>query len=257
MQIPSYTIFDREFYKRNLKKCIKNSYKSNFLVEETSQNVAERVDEFSKSFDNALIYGLFKHSALSTKITNLQKGGLVLDRSHGAKAGLCFDEEFNTCQESYYDLVISNLSLHFVNDLPGALIQYRKILNKDGVFIATLFGGETLKELKDSFIKTDNHFYNGSTPHIIPFIDIRDGASLLQRAGFAQAISDSFIIKVKYSSIFNLFWDIKGIGQNNCLINRSKITLPKQYFTKLEEMYKADHNCEATFEIITITGFKT
>ncbi|KIE05332.1 hypothetical protein NF27_DT01060 [Candidatus Jidaibacter acanthamoeba] len=257
MQVSDYSIFDREFYKLNIKRCVKNFKKHDFLVNEVSENVAERIREFSKRFDNALIYGLFDRSVLDEKI-DIKRGFPVYEFTQTYNQGECivFDEEYNTCIEDSYDLIISNLSLSFVNDLPGALIQYKKILKKGGVFIATLFGGDTLKELKDVLIKTDSKFYGGSRPHIIPFIDIKDGAALLQRAGFTQAISDSFNIIGRYSSIFNLLRDIKGMGQSNCLSARSKIILPKNYFSEAEEIYKKDYNLEATFEVITITGFK-
>ena len=257
MQVSDYSIFDREFYKLNIKRCVKNFKKHDFLVNEVSENVAERISEFSKRFDNALIYGLFDRSVLDEKI-DVKRGFPVYEFIQTYNQGECivFDEEYNTCIEDSYDLIISNLSLSFVNDLPGALIQYKKILKKGGVFIATLFGGDTLKELKDVLIKTDSKFYGGSRPHIIPFIDIKDGAALLQRAGFTQAISDSFNIIGRYSSIFNLLRDIKGMGQSNCLSARSKIILPKNYFSEAEEIYKKDHNLEATFEVVTITGFK-
>lgn len=258
MQVSNYTIFDRSLYKLNQRKCIKHFHQHNFLINEISNNIAERLEEFSRKFKRTLVYGLFNPLALDSKHSLAEHAYITpeLAEIYNIKQPIIFDEEFNICEKEHYDLAISNLSLSFINDLPGALIQYNMILKKGAMFIATLFGPETLKELKDVLIQTDSFFYGGSTPHILPFIDIRDGAALLQRAKFSQVISDSFIIKVKYSSLINLLKDIKGMGYNNCLLNRCKTILTKNYFSKAEEIYKKLYNLEASFEVITITGFK-
>lgn len=108
------------------------------------------------------------------------------------------------------DLIISCLSLHWVNDLPNAFKKILESLKEDGVFLASVFGGDTLYELRSSFQLAELERRGGLSPHISPFTEVRDIGNLLTRAGFCMLTIDTDEIVVNYPSIFELMWDLKG-----------------------------------------------
>ena len=130
------------------------------------------------------------------------------------------DEELLPFEPDSLDLVISSLSMHWVNDLPGAFSQIMKCLKNDGVFLAAVFGGDTLFELRSSLQLAELERLGGISPHISPFTEIRDIGSLLTRAGFTMLTIDTDEIVVGYPSMFELMWDLKGMGESNAAFNR-------------------------------------
>jgi len=132
------------------------------------------------------------------------------------------DEEFLPFEPASLDLVTSSLSMHWVNDLPGAFRQIINCLKNDGVFIGAVFGGDTLYELRSSLQLAELERHGGIAPHISPFTEIRDIGSLLTRAGFTMLTVDTDEIVVRYPSMFELMWDLKGMGENNAAYNRCR-----------------------------------
>lgn len=242
-------IFNRQLYKRNIERSLKNYHKHNFLVADVSENIENRISDFNTKFDKVLIYGFFESNLSETK--HADKAHIATNQANT----IVFDEEYNPLVGKEYDLIISNLSLHFVNDIPGALHQYKRCLKKDGLLIASFFGPKTLGDLRSIFLELDNEQLGGITIHISPFIDMKDGAWLLQRAGFKDPVADNRIISVKYKDIMQLFRDIKGFGQGNCIHIAHHKFLGKNYFQKLKHFYSVKHDNLFEFEIITITGF--
>lgn len=132
------------------------------------------------------------------------------------------DEEFLPFEPASLDLVTSSLSMHWVNDLPGAFRQIINCLKNDGVFMGAVFGGDTLYELRSSLQLAELERHGGIAPHISPFTAIRDIGSLLTRAGFTMLTVDTDEIVVRYPSMFELMWDLKGMGENNAAYNRCR-----------------------------------
>lgn len=130
------------------------------------------------------------------------------------------DEESLPFEPSSVDLVTSSLSMHWVNDLPGAFHQIIRCLKNDGVFICAMFGGDTLYELRSSLQLAELERHGGIAPHISPFTEVRDIGSLLTRAGFTMLTVDTDEIVVGYPSMFELMWDLKGMAENNAAYNR-------------------------------------
>lgn len=130
------------------------------------------------------------------------------------------DEECLPFEPASLDLVTSSLSMHWVNDLPGAFRQIINCLKSDGVFIGAVFGGDTLYELRSSLQLAELERHGGIAPHISPFTEIRDIGSLLTRAGFTMLTVDTDEIVVCYPSMFELMWDLKGMGESNAVYNR-------------------------------------
>lgn len=159
-----------------------------------------------------------------------------------------------------YDLAVSVLGLHTVNDLPGVLAQIRRALKPDGLFLAALFGGATLHELRDALAFAESEARGGASPRVSPFADVRDLGGLLQRAGFALPVADVERTVVRYASFATLIEDLRALGETNVLAERSRRPLPRAVLAKAIEHYTerhadADGKLRATFDIIYLTGW--
>ena len=158
-----------------------------------------------------------------------------------------------------FDLALSLYTLQSINDLPGALIQIHRALKSDGLFLAAVFGGDTLYELRDCFARAESETRGGISPRVAPFADVRGLGGLLQRAGFALPVTDSEKVSVRYSSLAGLARDLRAHGQTNNLAARSRVFLGRRTFEALEACYAARHAANgklvATFETIFLTGW--
>ncbi|HEY2836497.1 MAG TPA: methyltransferase domain-containing protein [Rhizomicrobium sp.] len=167
--------------------------------------------------------------------------------------------EILSAREAGFDLALSLYTLQSINDLPGALIQIRRSLKPDGLFLAAIFGGDTLKELRDSFALAESEIRGGISPHVAPFADVRDLGGLLQRAGFALAVTDGEKLSVRYSGLVDLVRDLRAHGQTNVLAARSRHFLGRRTFEALGACYAARHATDGklntTFETIFLTGW--
>src|SRR5260221_123892 len=135
------------------------------------------------------------------------------------------------------DAVFSVLSLHWVNDLPGALVQIRRALKPDGLFLAALLGGETLRELREAMIEAEIMEESGASPRVSPFADLRDGAGLLQRAGFALPVGDSDRITVTYPDALALMRELRGMGETSALIERRRNPMRRATLMRAASIY--------------------
>jgi len=173
---------------------------------------------------------------------------------------IVLDEETLPFAAHSLDLIISALSLHWVNDIPGVLAQALQCLKPDGLFLASLFGGETLVELRDCLSSAELELRGGITPRLSPMVTIKDAGTLLQRTGFALPVVDCNRLQVTYPHPLALLHDLRKMGENNALINRSRTPLPRALLNRTIELYQkryrlADGRIPATFEIITLTGW--
>ncbi len=158
------------------------------------------------------------------------------------------------------DLVVSALALHWVNDLPGALIQIRQALRPDGLFLAAMVGGETLTELRQSFALAETEISGGISPRIVPFVDVRDLGGLLQRAGFALPVTDIDRLTFRYGSVAGLFRDLRSLAATNILTERLRRPLTKRLLMRVVEIYAErfsdpDGRLRATVDIVWLSGW--
>ncbi len=158
------------------------------------------------------------------------------------------------------DLIVSALTLHLVNDLPGMLAQIRRALRPDGLFLAALPGGATLTELRQAFAESELALRGGISPRVMPFADIRDMGALLQRAGFALPVCDSDRLTVRYEDAGALFADLKAMGATNPLADRDRIPATRRLLAQVAADYRAgfsdpDGRVRATFEILSVSGW--
>ena len=158
-----------------------------------------------------------------------------------------------------FDLAVSLYSLQAINDLPGALIQIRRALKPDGLFLAALFGGETLRELRESFAVAETEISGGISPRVSPFADVRDMGALLQRGGFALPVADVERLQVRYRDFGALVRDLRAHGQGNALVARRRQFLGRRILNALIAHYSARHaqdgKLNATFETLYLTGW--
>lgn len=159
-----------------------------------------------------------------------------------------------------HDLVIHALNLHWANDPVGQLVQCRHALRPDGLLIAPLFGGQTLHELRSVLAEAEAEVTGGLSPRVLPMGEIRDLGGLLQRAGFALPVADSFTLTVLCQDLFRLMIDLRAMGEANALADRLRHPTRSRVFVRAAELYfqhfaGADGLIPATFEIIVLTGW--
>ncbi|XP_063978633.1 arginine-hydroxylase NDUFAF5, mitochondrial [Diachasmimorpha longicaudata] len=246
-----------------------------YLKEEVGYRLADRVFDIKREFQCALDLGCGRgHVSKNIEPASVKK--LILaDMSPSfvqqaeAPEGVeverkVLDEESFSLGDNSLDLVISCLSLHWVNDLPGCFSRIIQSLRSDGVFMAAIFGGDTLFELRSSLQLAELERDGGISPHISPFTQIRDIGSLMTRAGFTMLTIDCDEMVIGYPSMFELMWDLKGMAENNAARNR-KLHLKRDTAVAAaavyEELYgkiKEDGSpyIPATFQIIYMLGWK-
>jgi SAM-dependent methyltransferase len=183
--------------------------------------------------------------------------------SEAAKAGLSLvvgDEEALPFAPGSIDLAISALSLQFVNDLPGVLAQIRRALRPDGLFLAAMLGGETLRELGESFARAESEVTGGASPRVAPFVEVRAAGALLQRAGFALPVVDQDRITVRYADPLGLMRDLRAMGATSALAERSRRPLRRDVLAHAiaayaERFADPDGRIRATFDVISLSGW--
>jgi hypothetical protein len=152
------------------------------------------------------------------------------------------------------------MSLQWANDLPGVLVQIRRALAPDGLFLAALVGGQSLTELRTALTAAEAELTGGASPRVAPFVDVRDLGGLLQRAGFALPVTDVEPVIVRYSSMFALMRDLRGMGATNALCERSRVPLRRAVLLRAAEIYSErfsdpDGRLRATFDIVWLSGW--
>ncbi len=238
-----YTIFDRPLIRQRSRA---RDPGADYLFVEGALGLAERLSEINRTFKEVLTFGPgLAEDFFKTKPEKLAKGQ---------------DEELLGFPENSFDLVISNLTLHWVNDLPGTLVQIRRALKPDGLFLAVMFGGETLAELKQSLLMAETEIRGGVSPRVSPFVEIKDGGHLLQRAGFAMPVTDMDKLTVSYDHPFQLMSELRAMGENNALLERQKTFTGKGTLNRAAEIYQdlfsdAEGRIMASFHFLHLTGW--
>lgn len=251
-------IFDRMAVKRNRARSARYGADANFLFADVAQRLAERRFDISRPLETAALLG--GRGLLSAK--DLGCTALIsIDSAPGLLSGACAvcDEEALALAEGKFDAIFSLLTLHTVNDLPGALIQINRALKPDGVFIGAVFAAGTLEPLKQAFLNADVETTGGVRPRIAPFLDVRDAGGLLQRAGFQMPVADTESVVVNYSQPLSLLRDLRMMGEANALTQRSKAALGKatlgHCLGALEAQRSASGKIPIRFEIAFMTGW--
>ncbi|MCF8473512.1 MAG: methyltransferase domain-containing protein [Emcibacter sp.] len=255
-------IFDRKQLHRNRDRAAKNLHSHDFLLQEVAERLHDKYLDIKRDFQNILDLGCHR-GALATLLSDkfvIQQdlSRKYLDQIKGIRVQA--DEEALPYRSQSLDLIVSNLSLHWINDLPGCLAQIKQCLKPDGLFLGTLLGGESLTELRHCLMEAEINIRGGVSPRISPFMDVQAGGSLLQRAGFALPVVDTDRITVTYENAFKLMQELQGMGESNILNKRFKgLTSPRVMMecAKIYQEKYTDHRgrITATFDIIYLMGW--
>ncbi len=257
---PSPIIFDRALVRRHRRRAAALG-EATFLLDRVAEDMADRLAAVLRRFDIAVDLGT-PGEAVRESLARLGSIGTIIavDALPRRRPAVIADEEALPFGDGILDLVVSALALHHVNDLPGTLVQIRRALKPDGLFVAALVGGETLTELRQSFATAESEIDGGVSPRVAPFADLRDLGALLQRAGFALPVTDVDRVGVRYDSAFELMGDLRRMGATNALIARRRQPLRRATLARMAELYgqrfaDADGRVRATFEIVWLLGW--
>ncbi|UYW33566.1 methyltransferase domain-containing protein [Methylorubrum extorquens] len=257
----SAPMFDPALVRRRIARARRSGY-AGFLLERVAEDLEDRLAAVTRSFPLGLDLGtplpLVSERLLQTgrveRMIRLapvsEPGGSVVGDPEvlpfGGRAG--------------FDLAVSALALQHVNDLPGALLQVRRALKPDGLFLAGLLGGATLTELRQAFLQAESETEGGASPRVAPFAELRDLGGLLQRAGFALPVVDADTITVRYGDPFALMRDLRAMGLTNALHDRRRAPLRRATLMRAAAIYAErfsdpDGRLRATFEILWLSGW--
>ena len=261
---PQARIFDRRLLRDRRGRAAGELHAHDFLLTEIAERLADRLSDIARRFPAGARSRRARrhpgaHAAGPRRDRNPDPVGCFAGQR--ATAGeLVADEELLPFKEQSFDAILSNLSLHWVNDLPGALAQIRSSLKPDGLFLASLFGTGTLQELRTALMEAELAETGGASPRVSPFADLRDAAGLLQRAGFALPVADADTVTVTYGDFFALLRDLRGMGETNILLDRLKQPTRRTVFARAAAIYQerfadAQGRLPATFQILFLTGW--
>ncbi|WP_011582320.1 MULTISPECIES: methyltransferase domain-containing protein [Chelativorans] len=238
---------------------------ADFLMRRAAEDLSERLATVERRLPRAAaLFSLTPHAA--DAIAESGKSDHVLrietDRQllSGPYDGLVATAETIPLPPESLDLCVSLLTLHEANDLPGLLVQVRRALKPDGLFLAAFAGAGTLQELRESLLQAEAELTGGATPRVGPFADVRDAGALLQRAGFALPVADIETVTVRYGTMFDLMRDLRAMGVTNTLVERSRRPATRSLFFRAAEIYQerfadADGRIRATFNIVWLSGW--
>ncbi|MBX9805885.1 MAG: methyltransferase domain-containing protein [Alphaproteobacteria bacterium] len=255
-------LFDRVLLKSRRNRASLKFSQHAFLKNRIGQDLGNRLKLIRRTFPVVVDLGghtgqlasILPNALISTDLSE----AMVCHSPSPLKVVL--DEEALPFAKHAIDLIISALSLHWVNDFPGFLAQAFHCLKPDGLFLVSLFGGETLIELRDCFYSAELELHGGVSPRLSPMISVKEAGALLQRAGFALPVVDHDRIQVTYPHPLALLHDLRNMGETNILYQRSKAPLSRRLLMRMVELYQerygvADGRVKATFDVVTLTGW--
>ena len=259
-------VFDRALLRRRRTRAAARMDAHDFLFRAGAERLADRLDDMRGGFARVLELGA--HGALLRDAIGARAGAeayVVADAAlplAAAARGLrvVADEEALPFAEGAFDLVVANLGLHWINDLPGTLIQMRRCLRPDGLLLASMLGGRTLEELRACLLAAEAEVAGGASPRVSPFADARDAGGLLQRAGFALPVVDADLLVASYPDALALMRDLRGMGESNATLDRRRAFTRREVLLRAAAIYAErfggpDGRVPASFEILTLTAW--
>jgi NADH dehydrogenase [ubiquinone] 1 alpha subcomplex assembly factor 5 len=255
----SQIIFDRAAVRRHRDRAAPLIERVRPVLQETSERLLDRLDDIKARFTQALDIGGRGVVAPQLRARGIDVVSCDLSPRMAAResgAAVVADEEFLPFVRGSFDLVVANLSLHWVNDLPGALIQLRMALRPDGLLLASFPTLGTLDTLRSSLTEIEAELTGGASPRIAPFIELQDGAGLLQRAGFVLPVADGDSLDLAYDDPLALLLDLRAGGETNAVALRNRRPPPRALFPRaLARMAADERQVRATLRIATLTGW--
>ncbi len=248
-------IFDSAAKRRQRRRAAAGFAAHDFLHAEAADRLLDRLADIRRQFPLALLQG-----AVPAWLAQRPQAAAIGDMV-GLGSDFVAQEDLLPLAEGRFDLALCLLNLHWVNDLPGALIQLQRCLKPDGLFLAALLGGDTLTELRQAWLLAESESGLGATPHVSPMVGTYDGAALLQRAGFALPVADAERVTVTYRDAFALMRELRGMGEGNALLGRHKGFTRRSTMLRMAQIYaerfsEPDGRIRATFEFVMLTGWR-
>ena len=236
---------------------------ADFLMRDAAQELADRLSAVERRFPRAAILltptGLAADALRATgKVDEVVEVAAHRDLLGGP--GEIAEGDRLPLEPASLDLAVSLLSMQEMNDIPGFLIQVRRALKPDGLFIGAMAGAGTLAELRDALLAAETQLAGGASPRVLPLADVRDAGALLQRAGFALPVADHDDLTVRYATMFDLIRDLRAMGATNVLSGRSRKPTSREFFARAAAIYAdrfsdPDGRVRATFSFIWMSGW--
>jgi malonyl-ACP O-methyltransferase BioC len=260
-------LFDRALVKNHRDRIASTYPNHSFLKDRTVNDLVGRLKHIRRTFSTCVDLGCHT-GQLSRAFKEIATNEIICaDMSYGmlqtvpSSLKLVMDEEQLPFDSNSLDLILSSLSLHWVNDLPGLMSQVMQCLKPDGLFLASVLGENTLLELRDCLMSVEIEIKSGLSPRVSPMMTLQDAGTLLQRAGFALPVVDLDHVQVTYAHPMDLLHDLRQMGETNALNTRSQSIMSRTLLQRMCELYQqkysfSDGRIYATFDIITMTGWK-
>ncbi len=267
MDTTTPNLFDHTALRKQRDRAGSTPEAPDFLLQAMAERLGDRLSDLTHSFPLVADIGchngvlgryLAHHPRIGTLISCDMSARML---AHAPEPRLQMSHEILPFADNSLDAILSIGSLHWVNDLPGMLIQAQRALKPDGLLMLTLPGALTLHELRDSFAHAETQLTGGVRPRVAPFMEVRDAGGLLQRAGFALPVVDNELLTVTYADMFALAKDLRDMGETNVLTSRPKHFTSRSLFAHAAMHYAANYADEeqrliATIELITLTAWK-
>jgi SAM-dependent methyltransferase len=254
-------LFDRALAGRHLARATRQGFAS-FLIERAAGDLAERLSAITRDFAVALDLGSPSDDGWRVLAgwPRVERAIRMAPRGAGGVRHVVGEDEALPIAGQSLSLVTSLMGLQGVNDLPGTLVQIRRALKPDGLFLGCMLGGGTLRELREAFAIAESETIGGVSPRVAPFADVRDAGGLLQRAGFALPVVDAEPVTVRYGHPLALLADLRAMGLANALTARRKAPLRRDTLARLASVYAErfsdpDGRVRATFELVWLSGW--
>ncbi|MEC8563075.1 MAG: methyltransferase domain-containing protein [Pseudomonadota bacterium] len=258
-------IFDRRLLRHRLARAADGWAGHDFLRREMVERLADRLLDLDRRFARAVEIDardglLAAHPAVAARVARLDSLALTAKLADGRRPAAVADGEALPLAEGALDALFSVGGLHAMNDLPGCLVQIRRALVSDGLFLGVILGGESLSELRAALTAAESEVEGGVSPRVAPSVDVRDLGGLLQRAGFALPVVDADRLTVTYDDVFALMRDLRGMAEGNLLHGRRRDFSRRATFLRMAEIYHARHatadgRVAATFELLFMTAW--
>ena len=266
MGLDPLLVFDRAVLRQRRERAARDWQGCAFLKREIASRLVDRLDDVRRTFASAVDLGSHGDefaAALGDRKTVdwLVRAGLGHGFARLARGpDVVDDEEFLPFAPNSFDLVVSAMDLHWVNDLPGTLVQIQRILRPDGLLLGAMLGGATLWQLRQALTAAESEVEGGLSPRVSPFADLRDAAGLLQRAGFALPVADSETIEVEYDNALALMRDLGAMGESNLVVERRRGLARRAMLLRAAEIYGErfalpSGRVAASFEVLFLHGW--
>ncbi len=257
-------IFDRHLFARRRERALAERRPgADFLLALAADDLADRLAAVERRFSRALVLGdptgVLATRIAAGRVDEVVRADLLVPGIDGGGV-VVIDDEALPFADGAFDLVVSSLALQFANDLPGALIEARRVLRPDGLFLGVLAGGDTLTELRQAFLAAESRRSGGVSPRVAPMGEVRDLGGLLQRAGFALPVADQDRLTLRYANALALMDDLKAMGATSALVDRHRGLTGPALISEVAAIYQdlfgdPDGRVRASLTLVSLSGW--